>query len=150
MTDFMIPEFKKIDLLHIEAHLGNPQASCAGFGICTVDVLPLEDWIQYRPYHIRRVKAQISKVSDEALAFSFPKNGMLIPTKAHFFMSGTFQVDAPFVLPEKINKLLGLERGIILSGHFPCVREDDCFSFFQTSARINARWLSAMSWRETE
>lgn len=135
----MIPEIKEIDFLYIEAQLGNPQASCAGFGICTVNVLPTEDWIQYHPYHIRRVKAQIRYAADSGLQFNFPKNGMLIPTMAHFFMPGTFQVDADFVLPEKINNLLGLEKAVIPAGHFPCLREEGWFSvFFQTVAGMNS------------
>lgn len=126
----MFSEIKQIDLLYIEAQLGNPQASCAGFGICTVDVLQPENWMQYHPYHLRRVKAQISKVADAGLQFVFPKNGMLIPTKAHFFRSGAFHLEAPFVLPEKINHALGLEKVIISAGHFPCLQEEGWFSVF--------------------
>jgi len=150
----MIPEIKQIDLLYIEAQLGNPQASCAGFGICTVAVLQAEDWMQYHPYHLRRVKAQISKFADAGLQFIFPKNGMLIPTKAHFFRSGTFPLEAPLVLPEKINHVLGLEKAFIPAGHFPCLQEEAWFSvFFQTSAGISipqeVNWLSEMQWRRT-
>jgi hypothetical protein len=131
--------------LYIEAQLGNPQASCAGFGICTVDVLQTEEWIQYRPHHIRRAKARLWYITKRGLLFFFPKDGMLIPTRAHFFMPGNFKIDEPFLLPEPICQSLGLTTCLIPSGLFACKQEEEGYALF-ISESADADEIISDSW----
>jgi hypothetical protein len=132
----------------IEAQLGNPQAECRGFGICTIDEISADQWQHYRPYRIRRAKALVSWC-DDRLLFSFPTNGMLVPCRAHFFASGHFLLESALDLPEWICAPLGIEQLRIPAGLFACTLREESFSVelpLETAA--NFAVLPGKNWKQ--
>lgn len=123
----MKPEFTLSDAIFVEAQLGNPQASCKGFGICTIDALPPEQWDAYTPYHICRVKAQLICLAPGLLQVTFPLSGMLTVTRAHFFRTGYFLIEAPLILPEGISQVLRVADRMVWAGKYACSLLDDSY-----------------------
>ena len=114
------------DIIRIEAQLGNPQAECKGFGICTLDEMEPDTWSNYRPYHIQRMKALLSWLENH-LHMEFPVNGMLVPTRAHFFAKGTFLLESEAVLPAWLCEKWDLAYLSIPSGTYACTLRNDAF-----------------------
>ena len=134
--------------IHVEAQLGNPQAECKGFGIRTLDEMNTETWEIYRPNNIRRAKALLW-FENGCLRFAFPENGMLIPCRAHFFFSGSFLVQSPFVLPKSICRILGIAAAAIPAGIYPCERDEDVFTItFPVEMEENEAIGANMLWRK--
>lgn len=112
------------EIIRIEAQLGNPQAECKGFGICTLDELDSNAWEDYRPYRIRRLKALLSWQGGH-VHLVLPFNGMLVPTRAHFFSRGSFLIESEVRLPAWLCDHWKVDSAIIPSGTYVCqIREE--------------------------
>ncbi|MBL7782951.1 MAG: hypothetical protein JNM22_17105 [Saprospiraceae bacterium] len=114
------------EIIRIEAQLGNPQAECKGFGICTLDELDSNSWDDYRPYRIRRLKALLSW-QEEHVHLVFPINGMLVPTRAHFFASGSFLIESETRFPAWLCDHWKVDSIIIPSGAYACQIREEAF-----------------------
>jgi hypothetical protein len=109
----------------ITVTLGSPNADCANFGVCSVVPLTPEAWAAYRPLHLRAAKAEIAPDDDGRLVFHFPKDGVLLLARRHFFTPRGFQIDAPKTLPEAMATRLGFESCVILPGLYPVQEQKD-------------------------
>lgn len=100
-----------------EITLGSPRALCARFGICDARILPPEKWDDFKP-RPRVVKALLAADSG-GIRFTFPAGGMLAITRAYFFNSGYFLVEAPKSLSPALVFALGLKEYTIFPGDYP-------------------------------
>ena len=88
--------------------LGSPAAECAHFGICSMEVIPPEQWDTFQPRHIRQVKAMVSMNPCGQLRISFPFEGMRKDTQRVFFPPEGFKIDSSRTLPSSIVEALNL------------------------------------------
>ncbi|MBX2893483.1 MAG: hypothetical protein KF734_21395 [Saprospiraceae bacterium] len=112
-----------------DVRLGSPAAQCAHFGICSIDTLSEQEWDAFCPKHIRHLKAKLSLTADNFLRCEFPLDGMRNDTRARFFSSNGFRVDAPKVLPSGITALFGLSLSVqIQPGLYPIHESEDALT----------------------
>ena len=91
--------------------LGSPAAECAHFGICSMEVIPPDQWAAFHPRHIRHVKAMLSTSACGQLHIFFPFESMRKDTQMVFFPPEGFKIDSSRPLPYNIIEALELPPG---------------------------------------
>lgn len=113
---------------YIFATIGSPAAECAYFGICSVELVTPQQWEQFRPVHIRHVKAILEHVDASQITIVFHRESLLGITRKKFFASGVFQVDAPLTLPDTVCTALGLCPDTrLMPGCYPIEEDADWY-----------------------
>jgi hypothetical protein len=92
--------------------LGSPEADCAHFGICSVELISSNQWAEFHPLNNRQVRAVLSKTREGLLRFEFSLKGMRTDTRTQFFSAEGFRIDSACVLPDSITIKLGFKSGI--------------------------------------
>lgn len=109
--------------------LGNPDADCAHFGICSIKMLPLRQWIRYKPAHVRQVKAVLSAHGNDQLRLEFPLGAMQADTRSQFFPPEGFRVESAAELPPMIARLLQIPTGMAARpGIYTLVQSAHCLT----------------------
>lgn len=110
-SSFFMSKSIHSEKIMVTVELGSPAAECAHFGICSVSILPPEQWDDFHPRHLRQVKALLWLGDEGVLCFEFPLEAMRPDTRAQFFPPEGFRVDSGRGFSEGIMALLGVPSG---------------------------------------
>lgn len=101
--------------------LGNPNAQCANYGICTTEVIEPGEWEEYTPPVAGKIKAMLMAESNERMLLQFDRSAVLPATWTIYFSTGFFKIETPYSFPLETAKALGYQYFTLGPGLIPLV-----------------------------